>query len=86
MKEKNDWVLDKELVIERIQYQKCPYCGAEREDLDYGNVEIDGKEAYQVVDCMICENHFTEVYSFRRVILTDYPCHDFRIDLDGDSQ
>jgi hypothetical protein len=85
MQGKGDWVLDKALVRERIQYQKCPYCGAEREDLDYGNVEIDGKEAYQVVDCMICENHFTEVYSFRRVILTDYPGDDFRIDIDDDS-
>ena len=85
MQGKSDWVLDKALVMERIQYQKCPYCGAERADLDYGNVEIDGKEAYQVVDCMICENHFTEVYSFRRVILTDYPGDDLRIDIDDDS-
>ena len=29
--------------------------------------------------------HFTEVYSFRRVILTDYPGNDFRIDFDDDS-
>jgi hypothetical protein len=74
--------MDKALVRERIQHQKCPYCGAEREELDYGNVEIDGKEAYQVVDCMVCERHFTEVYSFWRVILTDHPGNDFRIDFD----
>lgn len=54
----------------------------EGEELDYGNVEIDGKEAYQVVDCMVCERHFTEVYSFWRVILTDHPGNDFRIDFD----
>ena len=72
--------MDKPLVTERIKEQKCPYCGADREDLDYGNVEIDGKEAYQVVDCMVCEKHFTEVYSFRRVILTDHPGDDFRVD------
>ena len=81
---KNDWLKDKSLVRERVEEQRCPYCGAEREDLDYGNVEIDGKEACQVVDCMSCEKHFTEVYSFRRVILTDYPGDDFRIDIDDD--
>ena len=74
--------MDKALVRERIQYQKCPYCGAEREELYYGNVEIDGKEAFQVVDCMSCDKHFTEVYCFRRVILTDYPGDNFDIDLD----
>ena len=82
---KTDWLKDKSLVRAKVQEQRCPYCGAEREDLDYGNVEIDGKEAYQVVDCMSCENHFTEVYSFRRVILTDYPGDDFRVDIDDDS-
>jgi hypothetical protein len=45
-------------------------------------VEIDGKEAFQVVDCMSCEQHFTEVYSFRRVILTDHPGEDFMIRFD----
>jgi hypothetical protein len=80
--EKNDSVIDKTLLLARIQEQKCPYCGAEREDLDYGNVEIDGKEAYQVVDCMACEKHFTEVYTFKRVILTDHPGDDFNVELD----
>ena len=79
---KTDWIRDKSLLRERVQEQRCPYCGAEREDLSYGNVEIDGKEAHQVVDCMSCEKHFTEAYSFRSVILTDYPGDDFRIDLD----
>ena len=74
--------MDKALVRERIQGQKCPYCGAERRDLSYGNVEIDGKEVFHVVDCMKCELHFTEVYSFSRVILTDHPGHDFRVDFD----
>jgi hypothetical protein len=82
---KTDWLKYKSLIRKRVQEQRCPYCGAEREDLDYGNVEIDGKEAYQVVDCMICENHFTEVYSFRKVILTDYPGDDFGIDIDDSS-
>jgi transcription elongation factor Elf1 len=82
MPEKNDWVMDRALVRERLKEQKCPYCGAEREGLDYGTVEIDGKEAHQVVDCMNCERHFTEVYAFKRVILTDYPGDDFRIDFD----
>jgi len=50
--------------------------------LVYGNVEIDGKEAFQEVDCTICEKHFTEVYSFRRAILTDHPGEDFKIDFD----
>ena len=82
---KTDWIKDRSLIRERVQEQRCPYCGAEREDLYYGNVEIDGKEAYQVVDCMACEGHFTEAYSFRSVILTDYPGDDFRIDIDDDS-
>ena len=71
--------MDEVLVRDRIQKRKCPYCGADTNDLSYGNVEIDGKEAFQVVDCMSCEQHFTEVYSFRRVILTDHPGEDFMI-------
>ncbi len=55
-------------------------CGADRKDLAYGNVENDGKGVFQVVDCIVCEKQFTEVFSFRRVILTDYPGEDFRID------
>ena len=74
--------MDKALVKERLRRQKCPYCGVERKDLLYGNVEIDGKEAFQEVDCTLCEKHFTEVYSFRKVILTDHPGEDFRIDFD----
>ena len=74
--------MNKTMVMERILNQMCPYCGAGREDLSYDNVEIDGKEAYQVVDCMVCEKHFTEVYAFRGVIMTDHPGNDFRIDID----
>ena len=54
--------------------------GADKKDLAHGNFENDGKEVLQVVDCIACERHFTEVYSFCRVILTDYPGEDFRID------
>ncbi len=75
-----DETMDKALAKERLQDQKCPYCGADRKDLAYGNVENDGKEVFQVVACTVCEKQFTEVYSFRRVILTDYPGEDFRID------
>ena len=78
--------MDEALVGERILNQMCPYCGADREDLSYDNVEIDGKEAYQVVDCMVCENHFTEVYSSRGVILTDHPGDDFIIDIYDDKE
>jgi hypothetical protein len=46
-------------------------------------VEIEGKDAYQAVDYMICEGQFTETCSFRGVILTDYPEDDFRMDIDG---
>jgi len=65
--------MDKALAKERLRGQKCPYCGADRKDLAYGNVENDGKEVFQVVDCTVCEKQFTEVCSFCRVILTDYP-------------
>jgi transcriptional regulator NrdR family protein len=75
-----DETLDKALAKERLQSQKCPYCGADRKDLAHGNIENDGREVFQVVACDACEKHFTEVYSFRRVILTDYPGDDFRID------
>lgn len=70
----------KDVFERRIQQYRCPYCGVERENLAYGNIEIDGKEAFQVVDCMSCERHFTEVYAFQRVILTDHPGDDFIID------
>ncbi|MBC8432344.1 MAG: hypothetical protein H8D96_10540 [Desulfobacterales bacterium] len=72
--------MDTALAKERLRGRKCPYCGAVREDLVYGNVENDGKEVFQVIDCTLCEKQFTEVYSFRRVILTDYPGEDYRID------
>jgi len=75
-----DETVDKALAKERLRGQKCPYCGAVRKDLSYENVENDGKEVFQGVGCMICEKQFTEVYSFCRVILTDYPGEDFRID------
>jgi hypothetical protein len=74
--------MDKSMVMERIQNQICPYCGADRIDLSYDNVEIDGQEAHQTVDCMVCEKHFTEVYVFRGVILSNHPRGDFRIDID----
>jgi len=72
--------MDKELAKERLRGQKCPYYGTDRKDLAYGDVENDGKEVFQVVSCIDCEKQFTEVYSFFRVILTDYPGEDFRID------
>jgi hypothetical protein len=72
--------MDKPPAKERLRSQECPYCGADRKDLAYDNIENDGKEVFQVVACTVCEKHFTEVYSFRRVILTDHPGEDFRID------
>ena len=74
-----DETMDKALAKERLRGQKCPYCGVDRKDLAYGNVENDGKEVFQGVSCTICEKQFTEVYFFCRVILTDYPGEDFRI-------
>ena len=56
--------MDKALVKERLQLQKCPYCGAERKDLLYGEVKTGGKEAFHEVACTLREKHFTEVYSF----------------------
>lgn len=72
--------MDKALAKKRLRGRKCPYCGADRKDLVYGDVENHGKEVFQVVSCIDCEKQFTEVYSFCRVILTDYPGEDFRID------
>lgn len=80
---KEDETMDKALTKERLLGQKCPYCGADRKDLAHGNIENDGKEVFQVIDCIACEKHFTEVYCFRRVILTDHPGEDFRIDFNG---
>lgn len=72
--------MDMTLARGRLRDRKCPYCGADRKNLVYDNVENDGKEVFQVVSCIACEKHFTEVYSFCRVILTDYPGRDFRVD------
>jgi transcriptional regulator NrdR family protein len=72
--------MDMALAKERLRDRKCPYCGADRKNLVYVNLENDGKEVSQSVDCTACEKHFTEVYSFHRVIITDYPGEDFRID------
>jgi hypothetical protein len=68
---KDDETMDKALVKERLQSQKCPYCGADRKDLAYGNIENDGKEVFQVVDCTFCEKHLTEVYSLNNVCATN---------------
>jgi len=76
-----DETMDKTLAKERLRDRKCPYCGTYTKDLAYDNFENDGKEVSQGVACTACEKHFTEVYSFCRVILTDYPGEDFRIDL-----
>jgi len=78
-----DETMDMALAKERLRSRKCPYCGVDRKDLAYGDVENDGKEVSQGVDCTACEKHFTEVYSFCRVILTDYPGEDFRIDFNN---
>ena len=72
--------MDKALAKERLRDRKCPYCGANRKDVAYGIVENDGKKVFQVFDCIVCEKQFTEVFSFSRVILTDYPGEDFGID------
>ena len=75
--------MDMALARERLRDRKCPYCGADRKDLACDNVENDGKEVFQVVSCIACEKHFTQVYSLCRGILTDYPGEDFRIDFSG---
>jgi transcriptional regulator NrdR family protein len=75
--------MDKTLAKKRLRSRECPYCGADRKDLAHGDVEIDGKNVFRVIDCTLCEKHFTEVYSFCRVILTDDPGEDFRIDFSG---
>ena len=39
-----DKTMDMALAKERLRDRKCPYCGADRKDLAYDNVENDGKE------------------------------------------
>jgi hypothetical protein len=58
-------------VKQRIRDKVCPYCGAE--DPDYDNVEIDAEEARQITSCSECGRHWTEVYLFYKVILTEAP-------------
>jgi hypothetical protein len=41
-----DETMDKALAKERLRSQKCPYCGADRKDLAYSNVENDGKRVF----------------------------------------
>jgi hypothetical protein len=60
-----------EQIKKRIQDEVCPYCGAE--DTEYHDVEIDAKEARRITSCSRCGNHWTEVYLFYRVILSDAP-------------
>ena len=75
--------MDKALTKERLRSRKCPYWGADTKNLVYENIENDGKDVSQGVACTACEKQFTEVYSFCRVILTDYPGEDFRIDFNN---
>jgi len=78
-----DRTMDKALAKERLRDQKCPYCGVDKKEMIYSHVENDGKEAFQRIDCAVCEKHFTEVYSFCRVILTDYPGEGFMIEFNN---
>ncbi|RJR43775.1 MAG: hypothetical protein C4576_14055 [Desulfobacteraceae bacterium] len=60
-----------EQIKQRIRDNVCPYCGSE--DREYNEVEIDAKEARQITSCGKCGNHWTDVYIFYKVILSDAP-------------
>ena len=58
-------------IIERIKSEYCPYCGSSK-TYD-GNQEVNRKEVRQVMYCEDCDYHWTEVFKFHKVILTDMP-------------
>ena len=45
---------------EESNWETCPECGSIQ--IEGGNVQIDGKEAWQPVSCLHCRTTWTEVY------------------------
>ena len=41
-------------------WENCPQCGSG--DIEGGNIQIEGKEAWQPVSCYVCGTSWTEVY------------------------
>lgn len=44
---------------------KCPYCGSE--NLDCGTMQVDGKDAWQSVECNDCHAQWRDVYKLADV-------------------
>jgi len=47
----------------------CPRC--QGEDLHHGQLEVDGNEVYQPVNCNLCEFQWADAYTRDRVLTWD---------------
>lgn len=45
------------------QDSSCPVCGADAENLTFGEIEVQGRYAYQPVDCLVCNHTWNDVYA-----------------------
>ena len=57
---------------ELTNWERCPVCDSPQ--IEGGNVQIDGTEAWQPVSCLNCEASWTEVY-----------VADMRINIEGET-
>ena len=51
---------DTSATADTTNWEACPTCDSG--DIEGGNVQIDGKEAWQPVSCLNCGTSWTEVY------------------------
>jgi len=47
----------------KICLSKCPQCEEENE-IDWGDINIDGNQAWQKAYCYKCETNFIEIYKY----------------------
>ena len=50
----------RQLPVDSTDWEHCPTCKSGQ--IEGGNIQIDGKEAWQPVSCLNCGSSWTEVY------------------------
>lgn len=71
---KNDetYLKAKELVSNEVKSGVCPNCG-EKENIEYGDIEIEGELCFQICNCQKCKTEFDDVFEFSGQRIVDCP-------------
>lgn len=48
------------LMADDVDWEQCHHCSSH--DIEGGFVEVEGRHAYQTVQCLTCGHEWTEVY------------------------